>query len=338
MRGGHSPFRPRPRRSWRAPGELLNFALIFVCIVFLVLSRIGHTALTEVSDSFLDLTAPALQATSAPVIMARPGVARVKSYVGSFSEIDRLKEENAELKQWEWRAKLAERKVVQLRALLNAADEPALHFATGNVIADGRGPFLQSALINLGRDQGVRIGYAVINGDGLIGRTVDAGDSFARILLVNDRSSRVPVLAGQAGVRGIASGDNSAELTLDFIPDGAVLHEGDEVYTSGSDGVLPRGLRVGMVTGSPGAYRVRTHADLGALDAVSVLFFDTPELVRTDPPAVPLDRALSASPAEPKVPDTVPTASAEQPSVTGAIKQAETSPPTPAASVAQTQQ
>ena len=338
MRGGHSPFRPRPRRSWRAPGEFLNFTLIFVCIVLLVLSRIGHGALTAMSDHFLDWAAPMLQATSAPVIMARHGAARVKSYVGTFSEIDRLREENAKLKQWEWRAKLAERKVVQLRALLNAADEPALHYATGNVIADGRGPFLQSALINLGRDHGVRIGYAVINGDGLVGRTVDAGDSFARILLINDRNSRVPVLAGQAGVRGIASGDNSAELTLDFIPDGAVLHEGDEVFTSGSDGVLPRGLRVGLVRGSPGAYKVRPHADLAALDAVSVLFFDTPELVRTDPPAVAADRALSASPADIKAADTVPTASVDETPMSGAIKQAETPAAAPSASVAQTQQ
>ena len=335
MRGGHSPFKPRPRRSWRAPGELLNFTLIFVCIVLLVLSRIGHSALNQARDSFLDLTAPVLQATSTPVILARHGVARVKSYVGAFSEIDRLRQENAKLKQWEWRAKLAERKVVQLRALLNAADEPALHFATGNVIADGRGPFLQSALINLGRDQGVRIGYAVINGEGLIGRTVDAGDSFARVLLINDRNSRVPVLAGQAAVRGIASGDNGAELTLDFLPDGAVLHEGDDVFTSGSDGVLPRGLRVGVVTGSPGAYKVRPHADLGALDAVSVLFFDTPELLRTDPPVVAVDRALSASPADTEIPETVPTASVDDPKMTGTIKQAGASA---AAPVAQTQQ
>ena len=46
-----------------------------------------------------------------------------------------------------------------------------LHFVTGSVIADARGPFLRSALINLGRDNGVRVGYAVINGDGLVGRT-----------------------------------------------------------------------------------------------------------------------------------------------------------------------
>lgn len=338
MRGGHSPFKPRPRRSWRAPGELLNFALIFVCIVLLVLSRIGHAALTETRDTLVDLAAPLLAATSTPVIMARHGAARVKSYFGSLSEIDRLKAENEQLKQWEWRAKLAERNVAQLRALLNAADEPALHFASGNVIADARGPFLQSALINLGRDQGVRVGYAVINGDGLVGRTIEAGPSVTRILLINDLNSRIPVLVGQGGIRAIATGGNSAELKLDFLPDGAVLHADDEVFTSGSDGVLPRGLRVGLVRGSPGAYRVRPHADLAALDAVSVLFFDAPALTRTDPPTASLERPLSPSPGATEVPATAPTASVEPPEITGAIKQAGAPGTASAESVAQTQQ
>lgn len=337
MRGDHSPFKPRPRRSWRAPGELLNFALIFLCIVLLVLSRIGHAALTEARDSVVDMTAPLLEATSTPVMMARHAASQLGSYVGTFSEIDRLKVENEKLKQWEWRAKLAERNVAQLRALLNAVDEPALHFTTGNVIADARGPFLQSALINLGRDNGVRVGYAVINGDGLVGRTVEAGASVTRILLLNDLSSRVPVLVGHAGVRAIASGDNSAALRLDFLPEGALLHPGDEVFTSGSDGVLPRGLRVGVVTGSPGAYRIEPHADLSALDVVSVLFFDAPALTRTDPPTASLNRALSASSDDSKPPAPVPTGSVEQPEMTGAIKQAGT-PGTPASeSVAQTQ-
>nr|WP_083238541.1 rod shape-determining protein MreC [Methyloceanibacter marginalis] len=66
----------------------------------------------------------------------------------------------------------------------------------------------------------MRIGYAVINGDGLVGRTVDAGHSVARVLLLNDLNSRIPVLVGPAGVRGLASGDNSAELQLDFLPEG----------------------------------------------------------------------------------------------------------------------
>jgi rod shape-determining protein MreC len=278
MRGAASSIYRTPRRSWRrARGELLTFALYFFCALLLVLSRIGHNGLDDLRERFVDLTAPLLEAASIPVIKGRRLLTRARSYADAFHEIDRLKAENEQLKQWEWNAKLLERKNAHLRALLNAVDEPALHFVTGSVIADARGPFLRSALINLGRDNGVRVGYAVIDGDGLIGRTVDAGSSVARVLLLNDL--------------------NSAELRLDFLPDGATLYEGDEVYTSGSDGVLPRGLRVGTVTGTAGAFRVRPYADLRALDVVSVLFFDTPELESSDPVAGPIDGPLSATPA-----------------------------------------
>jgi rod shape-determining protein MreC len=322
MRGGHSPFKPRPRRSWRAPGELLNFSLFFICTMFLILSRIGHGAIEDARDGLVDLAAPLLEASSKPVIMARHAVTRVRSYVGAFEEIDRLKAENETLKQWEWRAKLAERNVSELRALLNAVDEPALNFVSGSVIADARGPFLRSVLINLGRDRGLRIGYAVINGDGLIGRTVDVGNAVTRVLLLNDLNSEIPVLVGQAGVRGLVSGDNGDALKLDFLPDGAAIDAGDEVFTSGSDGVLPRGLRVGVVTGSPGAFRVKPHADLNALDTVSVLFFDTPVLVHMDEAAIAAGRALSPASGDKKVPVTVPTASAEPSPVHAAIEQA----------------
>jgi rod shape-determining protein MreC len=295
----------------------------------LILSRIGHGAVGDARAQFIDLTAPLFEAASAPVVMGRHALARVRSYVGMLDEIDRLQAENEELKQWQWRAKLLERNVSHLRSLLNAVDDPALHFVTGSVIADTRGPFLRSALINLGRDDGVRIGYAVINGEGLVGRTVDAGDTASRVLLLNDLNSRVPVLVGPGGVRGLASGDNSAELKLDFLPDGASLYPGDEVYTSGSDGVLPRGLRVGVVTGSAGAFRVRPHAELSSLDVVSVLFFDTPALTRTDPPAVPVARALSPVPEDDAAPP-VPTASIDQPlPLEAKVKQAGTADSAP---------
>ena len=288
----------RYRPSWRAPVELLSFGLYFLCAVLLVLSRIGHGVIADARDGMVDLTAPLLEVASLPAIEARRAMERAQLYASAFKEVDRLKKENEELKQWEWRTKLLERKVSHLRSLLNAVEEPALVYATGRVIADARGPFVRSALINLGRHDGLRIGYAVINGDGLVGRTVDAGGSVARVLLLNDLNSRIPVLAGPAGLRGLASGDNSAELQLDFLPEGAALYAGDEVYTSGSDGVLPRGLRVGVVTGTPGAFKVRPYAELNSLDAVSVLFFDTPALTRADPPEAESAGALSAVPGD----------------------------------------
>jgi rod shape-determining protein MreC len=309
MRERGSPLFRRHRPSWRAPVELLSFGLYFLCAVLLVLSRIGHGAIAEARNGLVDLSGPLLEVASVPAIEARRAMDRVRLYMAAFDEVDRLKKENEELRQWEWRTKLLERKVAHLRSLLNAVEEPALVYATGRVIADARGPFVRSALINLGRKDGLRVGYAVINGDGLVGRTIDAGGSVARVLLLNDLNSRIPVLVGPAGVRGMALGDNSAELQLDFLPEGSTLYPGDEVYTSGSDGILPRGLRVGTVTGAPGAYKVRPYAELNSLDAVSVLFFDAPALSRTDPPnAAPGLGALSAAP-----PTAPKTASAELP-------------------------
>ena len=281
--------------------ELLSFGLYFLCAVLLVLSRIGHSTLTDARDEIVDLSAPFLELASVPAVEARRFVDRVRLNVrvhrNAVDEIDRLTKENEELKQWQWRTQLLERKVAHLRKLLHAAEEPALVYASGRVIADARGPFVRSALVNLGRNDGVRIGYAVINGDGLVGRTVEAGDSVARVLLLNDLNSRIPVLVGPNGARAMALGDNSAELQLDFVEDGATIYAGDEVYTSGSDGVLPRGLRIGAVTGEPGTYKVRPFAELNSLDSVSVLFFDAPAITQTDPDAV-ADRggALSALP------------------------------------------
>ena len=159
------------------------------------------------------------------------------------------------------------------------------------------------------------------------------------MLLLNDLNSRIPVLVGTAGMRAIASGDNSAELTLDFLPDGASPYAGDEVYTSGSDGVLPRGLRVGVVTGSAGAFKVRTHAELSSLDVVSVLFFDTPALTSTDPPAVPVAGVLSPGPEDSKDPAPAPTASVEPLPAESSIEQVGTADgASPGEGIAQAQQ
>lgn len=280
---------------------MLSFGLYFLCAVLLVLSRIGHGALADARDELVDLSAPLLELASVPAIEARRAIDRVRLHVrvhqNGVEEIDRLTKENDELKQWRWRTQLLERKVAHLRKLLHAAEDPALVYASGRVIADARGPFVRSALVNLGRQDGVRIGYAVINGDGLVGRTVEAGDNVARVLLLNDLNSRIPVLVGPRGARAMALGDNGAELQLGFLEAGAEIELGDEVYTSGSDGVLPRGLGVGVVAGKPGAYTVRPFAELNSLDVVSVLFFDAPALKRTDP-AVVADKggALSAAP------------------------------------------
>lgn len=148
-------------------------------------------------------------------------------------------------------------------------------------------------LINLGRKQGIRDGYAVIDGDGFIGRVVHSGDKAARAILVNDLNSRIPVVVGPAAVRGVLIGDNSSEPKLEFLPNSAAVYAGDSVSTSGHGGMLPRGLQIGVVAGSDKPYRVRTHASLGDLEFVSVLFYDSPVVAQQTYPSTAGKPALS---------------------------------------------
>ncbi|MDH3580038.1 MAG: rod shape-determining protein MreC [Hyphomicrobiales bacterium] len=270
-------------RSPRVRGGLFIFALFFASFVLLILSKLENDVVSAMRGQFSDLAAPVLEWASLPAVYAKRGWERTTAYLSLYDDIERLKQENERLKQWQWRGTRMERRLNHLRALLNAIDEQALDQATGRVIADARGPFVRSILLNVGRQQGVKTGYAVINGDGLVGRTVHVGESAARVILLNDLNSRIPVLIGPSAVRGVLAGDNTGQPRLEFLPESNGVFEGDEVYTSGDAGLLPRGIRIGFVEGDNNAgFRVRTLATLSELEFVSVLFFDAPLVMETD--------------------------------------------------------
>ncbi len=295
MRSRKSANKPYGRKKAPIGGWLL-FTLYFVCLILLIFSRLENNHIRDVRGLFADLASPVLQAASQPAIYARRSKEQLVDYLDLFHELDRLKEENQKMKHYQWQAQRLERRLTQLRALLNAVEEPALKYTTGHVIADARGPFARSVLINIGSTQGSREGYAVINGDGFVGRVVHSGKNASRAILVNDLNSRIPVLVGPAAVRAVLVGDNSANPRLEFLPNSASVFEGDEVSTSGHGGLLPRGLRIGLVVpGKDKEYRVHPHATLSELEYVSVLFFDSPIVVAREELLPGKKQAVTAS-------------------------------------------
>lgn len=283
MRRRKTAYRLFNRRTSRS-GGLLLFALYFLCVILLVFSRLENSQIREARGILADLVAPVLQAASQPAIYARRGKEQLVDYLDLFHELDRLKEENQNLKHWQWQAQRLERRLENLRGLLNAVEEAALKYTTAQVIADARGPFARSILVNAGRSRGLREGYAVINGDGFVGRVVHAGESASRVLLVTDLNSRIPVFVGPSAVRAVLVGDNGSTPRLEFLPNSARVVDGDEVSTSGHAGMLPRGLRIGKVTAEKDAktFHVQPHAELSELEYVSILYFDTPVVVARD--------------------------------------------------------
>ena len=102
---------------------------------------------------------------------------------------------------------------------------------------------MESLILNAGAREGVRKGSPVVTGDGLVGRIAGVGYRSARVLLITDLNSRIPVLVEPTGMRAILAGDNSDRPRLIRLPPGATVSPGERVSTSGRAGAFPAGCR-----------------------------------------------------------------------------------------------
>ena len=127
-------------------------------------------------------------------------------------------------------------------------------------------------LINAGSRDGLGRGQAAMTGHGLAGRVTAVGLQSARILLITDINSRVPVIVQSSRDRAILAGDNSRLPRLAFLPSNASVNSGDIIVTSGHGGIFPAGLPVGRVSRSDdGVVRVNPFVRFEKLEFVRVI-------------------------------------------------------------------
>ena len=100
---------------------------------------------------------------------------------------------------WREAAVQLEQKNARLLALNKVRLNPRLTFVTGEVMADSGSPFRRSAMVNVGRIDGVTDGSAALDGSGLVGRIAGVGERSSRIILLTDASSRVPAVVRPFG-------------------------------------------------------------------------------------------------------------------------------------------
>jgi rod shape-determining protein MreC len=89
-----------------------------------------------------------------------------------------------------------------------------------------------------------------------VGRVVQLGERSARVLLVTDFNSRVPVMGEASGLRAILFGDRDDLGTLTDLPERGDFILGERVLTSGEGGIFPRGIVVGEIVQRGGTLRV----------------------------------------------------------------------------------
>ena len=279
-----------PVKGWM---QRFAFALLVsASIGILVLGRVDSQFVERLRTGVTDGMAPILQAMSQPSGTAAAIVGDIRAMADLYGENERLRGANERLLQWQAVARGLEQENLAFRDLLNLVDDPRPAFITARVIGDAGGAFVRTVLLNAGTDDGVRVGQAAVNAEGLVGRVVEAGRRSARILLLTDLNSRVPVVLELTRVPAILAGDNSDYPRLAFTPVNALFEPGERRVTSGHGGMLPPGLPVGEVVSTvSGVARIRPYVNFSALEYLRVLDFTLPGVLpatRTAGPAGPL--------------------------------------------------
>lgn len=260
--------------------------LVALCVVLLVLAKADVQLLGYLSGRVDDLAVPLLRLVNAPLAGARDLADKAGRLLALHEENQRLREENRRLLAWQAEAT---RLAVQNRALRETLRVPALEpaplWTAARLLGDSAGPFVQTRLLDAGRDRGVEVGMPVMTERGMVGRVIQVGARSARVMLLTDFNSRIPVLVESSRDRAILQGDNGPQPSLRFLPLNPRVAIGDRVLTSGDGGLLPAGLLVGEINMvDEGRVLVAPVVDWSRLDWVAVLRTTGVPRPEDDPP------------------------------------------------------
>ena len=252
-----------------------RFAFIFLILVaigIMLLSRTETSVIEKFSTAVVDVVSPIMDAISKPAATINHTVRTFQDLMDLREDNIRLKLENERLLLWQETAKRLQSENKVLQSLLQFRPDPKMQFITARVIADSGGAFVKSVIVNTGKREGVRKGQAAVTGEGLAGRVISVGYRSARVLLVTDINSRVPVLVEASRDRAILSGDNSSMPQLNFLPANSAAKPGHRILTSGHGGVFPAGLQVGHIVDAPdGIMRVKPYVKFQKLEYIRLV-------------------------------------------------------------------
>jgi rod shape-determining protein MreC len=267
-------------RKYRTP--LLAGCLVLVALLLFSVNLRQRPRTTLFEKAILQLTAPMQKGIDSACEYVADTWSRYFWLVETSQQNESLLAENRRIR-WELdtlqEVRLANER---LRSLLDFKEEVALPALPAQVIAEDSSSWFRTVVIDKGSEDGIREGLPVVVPEGAVGRVIKCAPRQARVLLVTDASSSVATLVQRNRTRGVCRGQGDV-LALEFALRQEDIAVGDQVITSGTGGVFPKGLTVGQVTeverGGYGLFKTVTvvpAVDFSRLEEVLVLLKEEP--------------------------------------------------------------
>lgn len=250
MRGIHQNFDQQPAPAFFVRGPSPVARLMFFTALSLALmatdSRLQY--LNNVRQTLVSLLHPLQAVASAPSDF----YAFTNEY---FSTHHHLLAENQQLKKQALRQavdlqklKLLTLENENLRDLLRAQQSLTEASTLAEIEYIGRDAFTKKVIVNRGTNHLIVTGVAAVDAKGVIGQVTRIYPTSSEVTLITDKSLAIPVQLERNGLRAIAFGHGrNNTLELPYLPANVDIKVGDQLVTSGIDGVYPPGLAVASV-------------------------------------------------------------------------------------------
>lgn len=216
--------------------------------IFLIVQVGDPERFADVRSQATDVVAPAGQAGSVSGSGIQGAFEGIAAYYRAGTQNARLRAEVDEAHVRLAEAEALETENRELKALMKLNQTETRPVAFARLIGSTSSSVRRLAYLSAGRDDGVTPGMPVRAPLGLVGRVLEAGDGSARVLLLTDSSSIVPVRRAKDDVAGLAEGraDGTLRIRLNNLGINP-LKPGDVFVTSGAGGIFPPGIAVAVV-------------------------------------------------------------------------------------------
>ncbi|MFD1611715.1 rod shape-determining protein MreC [Sphingomonas tabacisoli] len=247
------PSNRRPGYSRRAQyglffGYVAAVSGAVVALLLLILSTVDPNGFGALRGAVSDATLPVTSAGRWVVEGVMDTGGSVGSYINATGKVRTL-----EAQQKASATKLIEARALafenmRLKRLLGISEQGLRPVAAGRLVGSTGSSIRRYAILNAGYLNGVRGGMPVRGPGGLIGRIASAGAASARVALITDGGTVVPVRRVPDGTPAIATGTGDGFIDIRALgAENATFKRGDVFVTSGAGGVYPPNVPVAII-------------------------------------------------------------------------------------------
>jgi len=222
--------------------------LTFVSIFIILLSSLDFKAIRYLKIAINEIVYRSSFVVSIPENFIVDTFIEITDYSTFFNDYKKNKKELSNLKSKNISSEIIQFENKELKELINdyvSSSDKVL----AKIIVDHDSPFLKSLIINKGSKDNIKIGTNVFDQSYLVGRVIEVNYKTARVLLLSDLNSNVPVTIAPQNVQAIITGSGGNYGEIKYIKDGITDKFSNEsiVYTSGTGAIFKSGIPIGKL-------------------------------------------------------------------------------------------